>query len=73
MEYKSIAGPVYSRHALSPPIINSEMGTKIGIKARCMVEPGQYAGIEVGGNVKCRGRLKSAEGAGRKVQHSLHD
>ena len=22
---------------------------------------------------KCRGRLKSAEGAGRKVQHSLHD
>jgi hypothetical protein len=54
MEYKSIDGPVYSRHALSPPIINSEKATKYGIKALCMAEPGQYAGIEVGGNVKLR-------------------
>jgi hypothetical protein len=54
MEYKSIDGRVFSREASSPPIINSEMGTKYGIKAPCMVEPGQYAGIEVGANVKLR-------------------
>ncbi len=54
MEYKSIDGPVYSRHALSPPIINSDMGTKYGIKAPCLVEPGDYAGIKVGSNVKLR-------------------
>jgi hypothetical protein len=54
MEYKSIDGPVYSRRALSPPIINSEMATKYGVKAPCMVEPGQYAGIIAGDNVKLR-------------------
>ena len=54
MEYKSIYGSVFSRHALSPPIINSAMATKIGIKAPCMTEPGQYAGIEAGNNVKLR-------------------
>jgi hypothetical protein len=54
MEYKSIDGQVYSRQALSPPIINSAMGSKYGIKAPCMVEPGQFTGIEVGVNVKLR-------------------
>ncbi len=54
MEYKSIDGQVYSRNALSPPIINCEMGTKYGIKAPCIVEPGQLTGIEVGANVKLR-------------------
>ncbi len=54
MEYKSIDGPVYSRHAMSPPIINSGLATQYGIKAPCVVEPGQFAGIEVGGNVKLR-------------------
>jgi hypothetical protein len=61
MEYKSIDGPVYSRHALSPPIINSQMGTKYGIKAPCMVEPGQYTGIEAGNNVKLRLVLDGGE------------
>jgi hypothetical protein len=61
MEYKSIDGPVYSRHALSPPIINSEMGTKYGIKAPCMLEPGQYTGIEAGNNVKLRLVLDGGE------------
>jgi hypothetical protein len=54
MEYKGIDGPVYSRHALSPPVINSEMATKYGIKAQCMAEPGPYSGIEAGSNVKLR-------------------
>jgi hypothetical protein len=61
MEYKSIDGPVYSRHALSPPIINSEMGTKYGIKAPCTAEPGQYTGIEAGNNVKLRLVLDGGE------------
>jgi uncharacterized protein len=29
--------------------------------------------IDISGIPPCRGRLKSAEGAGRKMQHSLHD
>ncbi len=54
MEYKSIDGPIFSRKAASPPIINSAMATKLGIKACCMTAPGQYAGIEAGNNVKLR-------------------
>jgi hypothetical protein len=54
MEYKSINGPVYSRHASSPPVINSRMAALYGIKAPCILEPGQYAGVGVGGNVKLR-------------------
>jgi hypothetical protein len=54
MEYKSIDGPVFSRQASSPSIINSAMATKLGIKAPCMTEPGQYAGVEAGTNVKLR-------------------
>lgn len=54
MEYKSIDGSVFSRQASSPPVINSTMATKLGIKAPCVTEPGQYGGIEVGNNVKLR-------------------
>lgn len=54
MEYKSIDGVVYSRSALSPPIINSTVATQVGIKAPCVVEPGQYSGPEVGSSVKLR-------------------
>ncbi|MBI5250063.1 MAG: hypothetical protein HY912_11265 [Desulfomonile tiedjei] len=71
MDYKSIDGPVYSRHAMSPPIINSEMATRFGIKAPCLVEPGQYAGIEVGGNVKLR--LLVDHGTKRITCHGVVD
>jgi hypothetical protein len=54
MEYKSIEGPVFSRQASSPPIINSAMAAKLGVKAPCMTEAGQYGGIEPGNNVKLR-------------------
>ena len=54
MEYKSIGGPIFSCQALSPPVINSAMATKLGIKAPCMTEPGQYTGFEAGNNVKLR-------------------
>jgi hypothetical protein len=71
MEYKSIDGPVYSRHAMSPPIINSQMAMKYGIKAPCVVEPGQYGGIEVGGNVKLR--LLVDKGTRRITCHGIID
>ncbi|HMK37624.1 MAG TPA: hypothetical protein VK463_21305 [Desulfomonilaceae bacterium] len=54
MEYKSIQGTVYSRSALSPPVINSSSALKYGIRVPCMAEPGQYSGLEVDGNVKLR-------------------
>jgi hypothetical protein len=54
MEYKNIEGSVFSRQALSPPIINSELASEYGIQAPCLVEPGQYSGPEVGRSVKLR-------------------
>ncbi len=54
MEYKGIDGPVFSRRALSPPIINSSMANEFGLKASCSMEPGQYVGLETGANVKLR-------------------
>lgn len=54
MEYKSIEGPVFSRRAFSPPVINSAMAPKLGIKAPCMTKPGEHAWIEPGNNVKLR-------------------
>lgn len=54
MEYKNIDGAVYSRYALSPPIINSEFASEYGIQAPCLIEPGQYSGPEAGRNVKLR-------------------
>jgi hypothetical protein len=54
MEYKSIEGPVFSRRAASPPIINSAMASKLGVKAPCMMEPEKCDEIEPGSNVKLR-------------------
>ena len=54
MEYKSIEGPVFSRQAFSPPVINSAMANKLGVKAPCMTGAGQYGWIEPGENVKLR-------------------
>lgn len=54
MEYKTIEGPVFLRQAASPPIINSAMATKLGVKAPCITEHGKYTGIQVGSNVKLR-------------------
>jgi hypothetical protein len=54
VEYKAIEGAVYSRSALSPPIINSDLALSYGIRVPCMVEPGQFTGLSVGGNVKLR-------------------
>jgi hypothetical protein len=71
MEYKGIDGPVFSRQASSPPIINCGMATKLGLKAPCMTEPGQYAGIEAGTNVKLRLLL---DGGKRKITcHAVID
>ncbi|MBI5572317.1 MAG: hypothetical protein HY914_20405 [Desulfomonile tiedjei] len=54
MEYMHIAGHVYSRNALTPPVINSDIALKFGIQVACNVAPGQYAGPNVGSNVKLR-------------------
>jgi hypothetical protein len=54
MEYRAIEGAVYSRSALSPPIINSSLALSYGIRVPCMVELGEFTGLSVGGNVKLR-------------------
>ncbi len=54
MEYRTIEGAVYSRSALSPPIINSSLALSYGIRVPCMMEPGEFTGLSVGGNVKLR-------------------
>jgi hypothetical protein len=54
MEYRTIEGAVYSRSALSPPIINSDAALKYGLRVPCMMEPGQFSGFVEGGNVKLR-------------------
>lgn len=54
MEYRAIEGAVYSRSALSPPIINSDLALSYGIRVPCMMEPGQFTGLSIGGNVKLR-------------------
>jgi hypothetical protein len=71
MEYKSIDGPVFSRKALSPPVINSRMATTVGIKALCLTEPGQYSGIQAGNNVKLRLVLEG--GKKRLTCHGMVD
>lgn len=63
MEYWNIDGHVYCRYAATPPVLNSDMATKYGIKAPSMVEPGQFSGFKAGRNVKLRivlngGKLK---------------
>jgi hypothetical protein len=54
MDYMHIDGLVYSRSAGTPPIINSPVAHQYGIQAPCLLEPSQYAGPNVGTNVKLR-------------------
>ncbi len=54
MEYKHVDGIVYSRYALTPPVINSELAREYGVQVPCPVEPGQFGGLEPGRNVKLR-------------------
>ena len=54
MEYKHIDGNVYFRYASTPPVINTDLAMRIGIQGPCPMQPGQYAGFEIGRNVKLR-------------------
>lgn len=54
MEYKHVDGNVYFRYASTPPVINTELALKFGIQGPCPMQPGQYAGFEIGRNVKLR-------------------
>jgi hypothetical protein len=54
MEYMNVDGLVYSRNAGTPPVINSELARRYGLRVPCMLEPSQYAGPNVGANVKLR-------------------
>ena len=54
MEYKSVNGKVYSRYALMPPVINSDLAFKYGLRILSIIEPGQYSQLEAGRNVKLR-------------------
>jgi hypothetical protein len=54
MEYKSIPGPVFSRTALSPPVINSSLALQFGLRVPCVASPGQFSGLQEGVNVKLR-------------------
>lgn len=71
MEYMNVDGHVYSRDALTPPIINSQAALRYGIKVPCNVEPGQYAGPTVGNNVKLR--LVVNEGTKKMTCHAKVD
>jgi hypothetical protein len=54
MQYMHIDGQVYSRHALTPPVVNSDKALGYGIQVPCEREPSQYSGPSVGNNVKLR-------------------
>jgi hypothetical protein len=54
MQYMHIDGQVFSRHALTPPVINSDKAFSYGIQVPCDTEPSQYSGPNVGSNVKLR-------------------
>lgn len=71
MEYMHVDGEVYSRTALTPPIINSEKALVYGIRVPCALEPSQYAGPNVGDNVKLRIVVDS--GARRMTCHARID
>jgi len=71
MEYQLINGTVYSRAASTPPVINSVLATKYGIRVPCPVEPGQYSKFEVGTNVKLR--LVINDGKSRMTCHGTID
>jgi hypothetical protein len=64
MEYRNIDGNVYCRYASTPPVLNSDMATAYGIKAPCLVEPGEFSGFKAGRNVKLRIAL---DGGSRKM------
>ena len=64
MQYMHIDGQVFSRHALTPPVINSEKALRYGIQVPCDMEPSQYSGPNVGSNVKLRLVI---EGGARKM------
>lgn len=54
MEYKHIAGEVHSRKAVTPPVINSELAHRYGIRVPSFVEPTEFTGFNQGENVKLR-------------------
>jgi hypothetical protein len=54
MQYMHIHGQVFSRRAVTPPVINSEKALMYGIQVPCEAEPTQYSGPVVGSNVKLR-------------------
>lgn len=54
MIYRHVDGIVYSRYALTPPVINSEIAREFGLQVPCPVQPGQFGGLEPGRNVKLR-------------------
>jgi len=54
MEYKHIAGEVHSRQALTPPVLNSELALRFGIRVPSFVEPTEFTGFQQGQNVKLR-------------------
>ncbi len=71
MQYMHIDGQVFSRHALTPPVINSEKALSYGIQVPCDMEPSQYSGPNVGSNVKLR--LVIDGGARRMTCHARID
>ncbi len=54
MEYKSVKGKVYSRYALMPPVLNSDLALKYGLRILSILEPSQYSQLEAGRSVKLR-------------------
>lgn len=54
MEYKAVNGKVYSRYAMMPPVINSDLAYKYGIRVPSVLEPSQYSQLETGKDVKLR-------------------
>lgn len=54
MEYKHIDGNLFFRYASTPPVINTDLALTCGIQGPCPMQPGQYAGFEIGRNVKLR-------------------
>ncbi|MEJ2719499.1 MAG: hypothetical protein P8182_20600 [Deltaproteobacteria bacterium] len=59
MEYRHVNGPVYCRYALTPPVINSALGHRLGIVAPCELDmqAGSHRKLEAGTNVKLRMEL----------------
>lgn len=71
MRYMHVDGQVFSRHALTPPVINSDKATVYGIQVPCDTEPSQYSGPVVGSNVKLR--LVIDNGAKKMTCHARVD